>query len=187
MIFHRSGRGLLQFGRQRLHGPMSAREILQELVGKGEGMPYLRRVLATEIGPDAVDSMSNVEVVDAITLHVRAGKLAFVFPRPRDTRAEAFLVEGDGTAPLTGPKNKAGDLLPAPEIPPEYPVLARVESDQVIDSTLKLIAGLAELMFQMFDGTKRRSTLARTFINVASDEGSKILVAKDNVDAVIGP
>ncbi|MDI1436370.1 hypothetical protein [Polyangium sorediatum] len=185
MTFFRTGMGLFQLGRPRLPSRDEAAETLAQIAEKPGGARYLRGVLADDVPKTLVEAMPDDEVLVSLTERITTGRITFVLLRPRDIRAPGFFVEGDATGAVMGPENKAGDLRPAPEVPPEYPVLARVESDQVIESTAKLVADLAALLFGRFAREKRESTIARTYVLVAGEEGTRIQGARSTVDIAL--
>ncbi len=185
MTFFRTGQGLFSFGRPRLHGPDTASEMLVQMAEKPCGMRYLRGVLGDDVPKATLDGLDDNDVLRLLLARVASGRVSFVFLRPKDTRAEGFFVEGDAAGAMVGPENKAGDLRPAPEVPPEYPVLARVESDEVLDSTSKLLAELTALLFGTFGREKRESTIGRTYVLVAGEEGARIQHARKTVDIAL--
>ena len=185
MTFFRTGMGLFQLGRPRLPSRDEVSTLLVQLAEKPGGMRYLRGVLADDVPREALDGLPDIEVLRRLVARITTGHVSFVFLRPRDHEAPGFFVEGDATAAVTGPENKAGDLRPAPEVPPEYPVLARVESDEVIDSTSKLVAAIGALLFGKFGREKRPSTLARTYVLLAGEEGTRIQGARRTVDIAL--
>ena len=185
MTFFRTGHGLFQFGRPRLPSRDEVAELLTQMAEKPGGMRYLRGILADDVPRLKLDALPDVEILRNLVERITSGRVSFVFLRPRDVPAPGFFVEGGAAGAVMGPENKAGDLRPAPEVPPEYPVLARVESDEVIDSTSKLVAALASLLFGKFGREKRPSTIARTFVTVAGEEGMRILGARQTVDIAL--
>jgi hypothetical protein len=182
-MFFRSNRGIFQFGRARLHGREATLDLLRQIAKSDSGKRYLKSVLIDELSKVTVAAMSDEEITSALAARITSGKLAFVHHRPSETRVEGFFVEGEGTSVLVGPQNKAGDTHPSPEIPPEYPVLARVESDQIIESTSQLLAKLAALLFVAFARQKRPSTIAAAYVSVASEEQRNIQASKNVIDA----
>ncbi|MDI1450429.1 hypothetical protein [Polyangium sp. 6x1] len=185
MTFFRTGLGLFQFGRPRLPSRADVDEALAQMAEKPGGARYLRGVLGDDVPKALLDTLPDEEILRQLAERITTGRVSFVFLRPRDTRAPGFFVEGDATGAVMGPKNEAGDLRPAPEVPPEYPVLARVESDQVIASTAKLVADLAALLFGRFAREKRESTIGRTYVLVAGEEGMRIQGARRTVDIAL--
>ncbi|MRG95825.1 hypothetical protein [Polyangium spumosum] len=188
MTFFRTGHGLFQFGRpKRLdrHGILS---FLRGIALDRRGMLELRRMLAEELHRSSIHNLRDDVVIEQLAERYLRGSLTLVHVRPPDVglELEGFLVEGADVTPLVGPKNEAGDLRPAPEVPPEYPVLARVESDQIVDSTLKLCAKLADLLFGAFGLQKRPSTLAKELVLLAAEEASGVKLANTKVDLGLG-
>jgi hypothetical protein len=64
--------------------------------------------------------------------------------------------------------------IPSPIVPPEYPILARRESDQVIDSMLALTRDLEAQLHQLFKRLVPPSQVAPEFVATAADESAKI-------------
>jgi hypothetical protein len=64
-------------------------------------------------------------------------------------------------------------------------VLARVESDQVVESTASLVAKLAALMFSTFGRERRPSTIARSYVTAAQEQGLRILSARQTTDVAL--
>lgn len=186
MTLYRTSSGAFHFGRTRPLSREAIADTLAQIKGREGGMRYLREVLRAEVPRTVVDSLDDKTVIERVTALVRGGNLQLVFLRPSDARVPAFFVEGDGKASSDGPKNKAIESKPSPIVPPEYPVLASVESDKVIDSTAKLNAKLTALMFGQFKRQKRETTIGREYILVASAEGSGVKLASTNVDIKIG-
>ncbi|MDI1483690.1 hypothetical protein [Polyangium sp. y55x31] len=188
MTFFRTGHGLFQFGRQKRLDRHGILAFLRSVAVDRRGMLELRRILAEELHRTAIHNLRDELVIEQLADRYLRGSLTLVHVRPLDIgiELEGFMVEGADATPLTGPKNEAGDLRPAPEVPPEYPVLARVESDQVIDSTLKLVAKLGDLLFNAFGLQKRPSTLAQALVQLAIDEGSGVKLANTKVDLGLG-
>ena len=115
---------------------------LRGVAADRRGMQELRRLLAEEMRRSSIHHLRDDVVIEQLADRYVRGSLHLVLVHPREVDLEGYEEKGAATTPLPDQKNKAGDLRPAPEIPPEYPVLARVEANQVIDSTLKLIAEL---------------------------------------------
>jgi hypothetical protein len=179
----RTGRGSFQFGRARPHGRTAALELLRQIAESEAGQRYLTSILAEEVPKDDLAAMSDEEITHALAARITSGKLAFVHLRPAESRAEGFPVEDDDASVVIGPTNKEAKSYPAPEVPPEYIVLARVESDEVIGSTAYLSAELAALLFVMFARQKVPSTIAPTYVSVSSDEAHKVGASQNSIDA----
>ncbi|HVK64751.1 MAG TPA: hypothetical protein VM694_09760 [Polyangium sp.] len=177
-----TGFGNILLGRPRRLDRHGILAFLRNVALDRRGMLELRRMLAEELHRSSIQHLRDDVVIEQLADRYLRGSLSLVLVHPRDVALEGFMVEGADTTPLTGPKNEAGDLRPAPEVPPEYPVLARVESDQVIDSTLKLIAKLADLLFGSFGLQKRPSTLAKELVLLAADEARGVKTANTKVD-----
>ncbi|MDC3956757.1 hypothetical protein KEG38_23050 [Polyangium jinanense] len=188
MTFFRTGHGLFQFGRPKRLDRHGILAFLRSVATDRGGMLELRRILADELHRTSIHNMRDELVIEQLADRYLRGSLTLVHVRPLDIgiELEGFLVEGADATPLTGPKNEAGDLRPAPEVPPEYPVLARVESDQIIDSTLKLVAKLGDLLFGAFGLQKRPSTLAKELVLLAAEEASGVKLANTKVDLDLG-
>ncbi|MDI1450428.1 hypothetical protein [Polyangium sp. 6x1] len=177
-----TGFGNLLLGRPRRLDRHGILAFLRNVALDRRGMLELRRLLAEELHRSSIHNLRDEVVIEQLADRYVRGSLSLVLVRPREVELEGFFIEGADTTPLTGPKNEAGDLRPAPEVPPEYPVLARVESDQIIDSTLKLVARLADLLFGSFGLQKRPSTLAQELVLLAADEARGVKGAGTKVD-----
>jgi hypothetical protein len=186
MTLYRTSGGSFHFGRTRPLGREAIEETLTAIAQREGGMAYLRSTMLHELPATLVTPMDNAEVVRQLGERIKTGSLSVVFLRPKDARVPAFLSEGAGPGSAEAPKNKAEDPKPSPIVPYEYPVVARVESDQVIDSTAKLNAELSALLFGMYGRQKRGSSIARTFVVVADEEGNGVKLASTNVDMKIG-
>jgi hypothetical protein len=66
------------------------------------------------------------------------------------------------------------ETLPSPIVPPEYPILARREADQVIDAMLALTRDLEAQLHDLFKRVVPPSLVAPEFVKVAEEEGGKI-------------
>lgn len=148
-------------------------------------MLEMRRFLAEELSRSAIHRMRDETVIELLAEHYLRGTFRFVEVRPHEPHLEGFTVEGADTSPVLGPENKAGDLKPSPIVPGEYPRLARVESDSVIDATLKLVAKLAKLLFSTFGLDKRPSSIARQYKLTSAEEGGGIMRARNKLDATL--
>jgi hypothetical protein len=181
----RTRRGLIEFGRPRLEPRDAIGRVLTQIAATPSGVRYLRGALVgTSLSP-IPEEISLDELLQQIAARIIDGTLSFVFLRPYDAPTPGFTVEGEGAIVVADQKNKAGDLKPAPEVPPEYPVLARVESDQVIESTAKLVADLAALLFNTFARERRPSTIARTLVTTAQEQSQRILSARQTTDVTL--
>jgi len=180
-----TGFGHVLLGRpQRMnrHGILTFLRTLAEDRGT---MLELRRLLAEELSRSAIFRMRDEVVLEQLADRYVRGSLSLVFVRPRDTELEGFMVTAEAPTVIKDQKNKAGDLKPAPEIPPEYPVLARKESDQIVASTLNLVAKLGALMFSTFGRDKRRTTLGRELILMAADQSGMTNKMRNAMDVVL--
>lgn len=178
----RTRRGLIEFGRARPQPREAIARLLHEIGSTPSGERYLRAALADVISAPMVEGLSADELYEQVAAHILKRNLAFVFLRPYDAVTPGFTVEGDAAVVAKDQKNEAEDLKPAPEIPPEYPVLARQESDQVISSTSQLTTKLAALAFGTFGHARRQSTIARTLVTAAAEQGARILSARQTTD-----
>jgi hypothetical protein len=149
-------------------------------------MLELRRFLAEDLSRTAIHRMRDETVIELLAEQYLRGSLSIVDVRPPELNLEGFTVEGGQTSPVLGPTNKAGDLKPAPEVPPAYPILARAESDSVVDATLKLVAKLSTLLFSTFGFDKRPSTIAQQYKSTGEEESTGINAARNAMDAVLG-
>ncbi len=181
----RTRRGLIEFGRARLQPRDAIARTVNQIVSTPGGARYLRGALVDASPTPLPQNLSAADLVQQVIARVIDGTLAFVFTRPYDAPAPGFVVEGDGAIVVAEKKNEAGDLKPAPEVPPEYPVLARVESDQVVDSTSKLTGKLAALMFSTFARGHRPSTIARQYVTAAQEQGQRIQSARQTTDVAL--
>jgi hypothetical protein len=178
----RTRRGLIEFGRARLQPRDAVARVVNEIALSPGGLRYLHRALIDASPAPVPEDISSTDLLAQVIARVVDGSLAFVFLRPQDTAAPAFVVQGEGAVVAAENKNKAGDLKPAPEVPPSYPILARAESDQVVDSTAKLNAKLTALMFGTFARGSRPSTIARTLVTTASEQAQRIQSARQTTD-----
>jgi hypothetical protein len=178
----RTRRGLVEFGRARLQPRDAIARTVNQIALTPGGLRYLRGALADASPAPLPINLTSADLLQQVIARVVDGSLSFVFLRPDDAPAPGFVVQGDGAIVVAEKKNEAGDLKPAPEVPPEYPVLARVESDQVIDSTSKLVGKIAALMFGSFGRARRPSTIARTYVTEAREQGQRILSARQTTD-----
>ena len=127
------------------------------------GMLELRRIArrgaASHVDPHIRDEL----VIEQLAERYLRGSLSLVHVRPRDVgiELEGFLIEGAEATPLTGPTNEAGDLRPAPEVPPSIPCSRASSPIRSSTPRSKLVAKLGELLFGAFGLQKRPSTLAR--------------------------
>ncbi|HRI70890.1 MAG TPA: hypothetical protein PK156_41940 [Polyangium sp.] len=178
----RTRRGLIEFGRAPHQTRQTIDLIVERIATSAGGLKYLRGALV-DVSPEPIpEEISDDELLQQVAARLFDGSLSFVFLRPYDAPTPGFTVEGEGALVATDQKNKAGELKPAPEIPPEYPVLARQESDQVIDSTSKIVAALAKQLFLSFGRARRPSTIARTYVTTAKEQAQRILQARQTTD-----
>lgn len=178
----RTRRGLIDFGRARLQPHDEVVRLLDSIAETPAGMHYLRGTLDDASCTPLPEETSDDEILDQVTSQVIEGRLAFVFLRPYDAPTPGFTVEGDATVVTADQQNKAGDLKPAPEIPPEYPKLARLESDQVVDSTGKIVGKLAALLFNSFGRERRQTTIGRQLVLTAAEQSLRIVGARQTTD-----
>ena len=75
--------------------------------------------------------------------------------------------------------------IPSPIVPPEYPILARRESDQVIDAMLDLTRKLEEQLHDLFNRLVPPSLVAPEFVKTAAEEAQKIDHAVFDLNAKI--
>ncbi len=181
-----TGFGHVMLGRPRRLDRHGILAFLRNVALDRRGMLELRRLLADELHRSSIHHLRDDVVLEQLAERYVRGSLSLVLVRPRDVELEGFFVEAEVDATLVGPTNEAGDLRPAPEVPPEYPVLARVESDQVLDATSKLLAKLTALLFGTFGREKRPSTLGRELVLLATDQSSGVKASVDGVDVTIG-
>lgn len=180
-----TGIGHVLLGRPRRLDRQGILLFLRSIAEDRGTMLELRRLLAEELSRSAIFRMRDEVVLEQLAdLYVR-GTLSLTFVRPRDIELEGFTVEGDATSVLKDQENKAEDLKPAPEIPPEYPALARQESDQVIDSTSKLNIRLDALLFGSFGFNKRQTTLGRELLSMAAEQSGATNKMRNSMDVVL--
>ncbi|HRI70424.1 MAG TPA: hypothetical protein PK156_39605 [Polyangium sp.] len=180
-----TGFGHVLLGRPRRLDRQGILAFLRSIAVDRGTMLELRRLLAEEMSRSAIFRMRDETVIEQLADRYVRGSFSLVFVRPFDISLEGFTVEGDGAIVLTDQKNEAGELKPAPEIPPEYPVLARQESDQIIDSTLGLVAKLTALMFSTFGHEKRGTTLGRELVLMAAEQSGATNKMRNAMDAVL--
>jgi hypothetical protein len=181
----RTRRGLIEFGRARLQPRDAITRTVNEIAATPGGLRYLRAALVDASPSPLPENLSSTNLLQQVIARVIDGSLAFVFLRPHDAPTPGFIVEGEGAVVVADNKNKAGDLKPAPEVPPAYPILARVESDQVIDSTAKLVGRIVALMFSTFARPNRPSTIARSYVTAAQEQGLRIVAARQTTDVAL--
>lgn len=138
------------------------------------GMLELRRLLAVELGRSSIHNLRDDVVLEMLAERYVRGALDLVLVHEAEPEFPGFPVQDGAAAAAPATENKAGDLKPAPIVPQEYPVLARVESDGVIDATLKLVAELTDLLFGAFVSEKRPSTLAQAYLGTSSETGDGV-------------
>jgi len=178
----RTRRGLIEFGRTKLAPQETITPLVLKIAATPGGLQYLRSALADTAPALIVQDLAPSALIREVTARIVDGTLAFVFPRHFETQAPAFVVQGEAATVIKDQKNKAGDLKPAPEIPPEYPVLARAESDKIIESTARLVAAISKQMFLSFARARRPSTIARSYVIAAKEQGQRILSARQTTD-----
>lgn len=178
----RTRRGLIEFGRARLQPREAVARIVDKIAKSPGGLKYLRGALVETSPTPVPENISRADLIKQVHARLIEGALTFVFLRPYEAPTPGFTVEGEGTIVVADQKNEAGDLKPAPEVPPEYPVLARVESDQVIESTAKLVSDLAALLFNSFARERRQSTIGRTLVTTAQEQSQRIQAARRTTD-----
>lgn len=181
----RTRRGLIEFGRAQVQTRETIDLIVDRIATSPGGLKYLRGALLEASSTPVPETVQSLELLQQVTARILDGTLAFVFLRPYDAPTPGFIVEGDGAIVATDQKNEAGELKPRPEIPPEYPVLARVESDEVIESTAKLVADLAAQLFNTFGRQRRQSTIARTLVTTAREQAQRIQAARHTTDVTL--
>lgn len=180
-----TGFGHVLLGRPRRLDRHGILAFLRSIAEDRGTMLELRRLLAEELSRSAIFRMRDEVVLEQLADRYVRGSLSLTFVRARDVELEGFTVEGDAAIVVKDQENKAGDLKPAPEIPPEYPKLARQESDQIVDSTLGLVAKLASLLFSTFGREKRPTTLGRELILMAADQSGATNRMRNAMDAVL--
>lgn len=180
-----TGFGHVLLGRPRRLDRHGILAFLRSIAEDRGTMLELRRLLAEELSRSAIFRMRDDVVLEQLAERYVRGSLSLVFVRPHDVELEGFTVEGDGAIVIKEQENEAGDLKPAPEIPPEYPKLARAESDQVIDSTLNLVGKLTALLFSTFGREKRPTTLGRELIQMAAEQSGMTNTMRNATNVVL--
>lgn len=159
--------------------------IIDQIADSPGGLKYLRNALVDASPMPVPEDISPDDLIEQIEARVVEGALTFVFLRPYDAPTPGFTVQGEATLVSEDKKNKGEEIKPAPEIPPEYPVMARKESDQVISSTAKLNADLTKLLFGMFGRERRQTTIGRVLVNTAAEQSDRIHAARLKTDITL--
>lgn len=173
-------------GRKRRLDRLGILTFLRNIARDRAGMHELRRLCADELRRSSIHNLRDEVVIDLLADRYVRGLLDLVEVAVPQAEPPGFDVEGSGDSPMQGPQNKPIESKPSPIVPIEYPILAGVESEQITASTTKLVAKLAELMFQMFGIDKRLSTIAETYVSVAEEEGINIARAHNALSTKIG-
>lgn len=181
-----TGFGHVLLGRPRRLDRHGILAFLRSIAEDRGTMLELRRLLAEELSRSAIFRMRDDVVLEQLADRYVHGSLSLVFLRPRDVDLEGFTVEGEAATVIKEQENKAGELKPAPEIPPEYPKLARAEADQIVASTAGLVAKLTALLFSTFGREKRPTTLGRELIQMAADQSGMTNKMRNVTNVVIG-
>lgn len=123
--------------------------------------------------------MSDLDVLRMIASLISSGVLKVV----SSALERGTLDLGEGTATGKSEPGKAPPIehKPGPIVPQEYPILARVESSEVINSTRGLVAALQELMHVLFKRTPPPSQLAREYVSNAGEVASNSRLTLDRL------
>ena len=176
----------LLLGRKRRLDKLGILAFLRGIARDRSGMLELRRLCAEELRRSSIHNLRDDVVLELLAERYVHGALDLVEVHHPQSELPAFPEAASPPVAVKGGENKAGDIKPSPIVPQEYPVLARSEADQVIDSTLGLAAKLAALMFSAFGFNKRPSTLAEAYVSVSAEEGTNIKLAHDNLAIKLG-
>jgi len=180
-----TGLGHVLLGRPQRLDRLGILTFLRSIAEDRSTMLELRRLLAESLSRSAIFRLRDDAVLEQLAEQYLRGSLSLTIVRPLDVELEGFTVEGAPATAVTDQKNKPEETKPTPEIPPEYPALARVESDKVIDSTSKLNARLDALLFSSFGLAKRVSTIGRELKSVASEQSFATNAMRNALDATL--
>lgn len=180
-----TGLGHVLLGRPQRLDRRGILTFLRSLAEDRTTMLELRRLLAESLSRSAIFRLRDEAVLEQLAEQYLRGNLSLTIVRPLDVELEGFTVEGAPATAVTDQKNKPEETKPTPEIPPEYPALARVESDKVIDATSKLNARLDALLFSSFGLAKRVSTIAQSIKSLATDQSFATNTMRNALDATL--
>lgn len=180
-----TGFGHVLLGRPQRLDRRGILTFLRSIAEDRSTMLELRRLLAEELSRSAIFRLRDDAVLEQLADRYLHGSLSLSIVRPFDVKLEGFTVEGEATSVLKDQENKADESKPTPEIPPEYPALARSESDQIISSTSKLNAKLDALLFSSFGFNKRRSTIGRELVLMAEEQSFSTNKMRNGMDVVL--
>lgn len=149
-----------------------ALSFLREFFDDASALERIRQELFDLHERTDVRKMSEREVLRAM-----ARLLARGIVRAVQTRVELAQVYLESDKAKQGPRSTGkgeNKTLPSPIVPPEYPILARRESDQVIDAMLELTRKLEDQLHDLFNRVVPPSLVAPEFVKTAAEEAEKI-------------
>lgn len=144
---------------------------LQRLVGADVDILNVRRELEGTRETTDVMRMSDYEILRTIAELLARGALKVIVT----ALARPTLSVGVDSAKAKAAPGKAPPIehKPAPIVPQEYPILARVESNEIINSTRRLVADLQKLVHLLFNRNLPPSQVAAEYVSTAGEVASE--------------
>lgn len=173
---------------------VEARSFLYRFVHDPTNMQTLRRALAENGGWAYVGRLSDHEVVDLVARHLVRACVAWVrteLPPTMPIDGGGAELEGPDLEPPAPPLTSDNevtfdDIKPEPIIPPEYPILAKVEGD-CINFQTKVMNVTLDLLKFIGMGGAIISEVAVVFNQVAAGNGGGLLGAAASLGASMLP
>lgn len=132
----------------------------------------LRRELFESYERTQVMGMDRYDVLREMARLLARGIMRAVYNEVELPRV--YLESDKATAGKRTTGKGDGKTLPSPIVPPEYPILARRESDQVVSSTRQLTALLDKQLHDLFKRLVPPSQVAPEYVSAAEETGQKV-------------
>jgi hypothetical protein len=144
-----------------------AMTFLHRFLGSDAHVQTMRRELESSRETADIMRMSDIEVFRSLAVLLASGLLKIIV----DAIAPPIISLGFESAKGKAEPGKAPpiDHKPAPIVPQEYPILARVESNEVVSSTRRLVADLQSLLHVLFNRNLPASQVAAEYISTAKE------------------
>lgn len=132
----------------------------------------LRRELFESYERTQVMGMARYDVLREMARLLARGVVRAVY---NEVELPRVYLESDKSAKGKRSTGKGdGKTLPSPIVPPEYPILARREADQIISSERALIQELEHQLYNLFKRLVPSSIVAPEYVSAAEETGHKV-------------
>lgn len=148
-----------------LANEFSARVFLSSIAEIATSLQSMRLALFESHDTIDVFAMSEHDVLNVYAALIAGGMLRITVNEIEPVHLD--LGEGTATGASAPGQEAPQEIKPPPIVPQEYPILARVESDEVMSSTRKLVQALQDLKFLGFSHLKTPSQIAHEYMATA--------------------